>query len=958
MSEDSTNAFAYYGLGLIFKERKQYRDAINNFKKCINYAPDYLEGYTRFVDACIKLDQTDEAQKYFKALAKVNPKNSRPLFGLGLLEYRLYNYSDAIEYFEQAGKIAGSIGDKSTQAGMILWISVAYDVMGKPRKALEYARHAYDISEEIEDIQNKKKSLNALGNAYFGMRDYTNTLLYFKAFLDLNRKINDKYRVGMGLGNIGAVYLTLGENLKALEYLKEALKVAQEVDQKVQQHNWLSNIGIVYMEMENYPLALDYLQRSKKITGMSQKNEIDYAIMGEIHAAMGNHIKAMEYYETSLDLSKSKNNQWAAGYTTENIGLLYQKKGDYKIAQEFFKKALDIGINTDNPEAIWSSYDNLAQSFEKMGDYDQAMDHYELAIKQTESKRLGIQTEELQASFMEEVLPIYHNMISFLVYLGQKRKDEKYLRDAFNYAEKAKARAMLDLLAQGNPDMVHFISPELLLRKNKIDSQLVTLQSDLRIETGKTNPDTALLDSINIKLENVRHDHADLFEEIAIRHPAYGYHGGRRQPYTLKKIQKSVLKNDQILLEYVVTDSTTLLFVVRTDTFHVKDLKIRRADIEKSVTAIHRPLNRIKNLLDIKFDIASVYDLYKEIFSPVEEFLDADKKLIIIPDGILYYLPFEALVTQFVENSSSKDDLWYSEYANVEYLLEKYSISYSLSANLLDPELQSPVKKEDIEGQLFAVGNPLYSGYTKEETELRGSFGWNFDKLKFSTDEVKSISKILGESRVLTDSAATEKNVKAEISGYNIIHLSAHGLLDESQPLYSGIALTQETGDDGILQAYEILNMKLNADLVTLSSCATGLGKLKNGEGMLGLSRSFIYAGAKSIVMSLWSVHDQSTTELMKYFYQYFKDSGNSNVEALRQAKIMMIKTSSEIRGEKISYAHPFFWAPFVLIGDPEITFSPRTLIPYYYWIIGTMVLILFIVWIFIWRKKISQIKI
>ena len=219
----------------------------------------------------------------------------------------------------------------------------------------------------------------------------------------------------------------------------------------------------------------------------------------------------------------------------------------------------------------------------------------------------------------------------------------------------------------------------------------------------------------------------------------------------------------------------------------------------------------------------------------------------------------------------------------------------------------------------MALGNPSYYGMTEDERALRGGVGWNFQPLPHSEREVKTIANLYDRPKYFAEEEATEENFKIEASQFETIHLSAHGLLDESMPMYSGIVLTQDEDpvEDGFLQAYEIFNLRLNAELVTLSGCETGLGEIKHGEGLIGLTRAFMYAGAKSLVVSLWSVNDESTCQIMEAFYSNMMEKGLSKVEALRQAKLKLMGMEKDLGdGVKLSYAHPFFWAPFVLVGD------------------------------------------
>ena len=280
---------------------------------------------------------------------------------------------------------------------------------------------------------------------------------------------------------------------------------------------------------------------------------------------------------------------------------------------------------------------------------------------------------------------------------------------------------------------------------------------------------------------------------------------------------------------------------------------------------------------------------------PAEAYLSKKSQVTILPDGILNYIPFEVLITR--EPKEGKD----SPYEKLDYLGKKYALSYSQSASVyLSMLARSSTPEQDTEiKELVAFGDPLYLDQYK--------------RLEFSGEEVQSIATLFpgGEVNLFLRENANETNAKKEniLPAYKYIHFATHGLVDENNPGRSGLVLSQDKSkpEDGILRAEEISLMKLNAELVVLSACQTGLGKMIRGEGMIGLSRSFMYAGTSAVVVSLWSVSDQSTNLLMNRFYENHILHKLSKADALQQARNSMIREST--------YAHPFFWAPFVLTG-------------------------------------------
>jgi CHAT domain-containing protein len=293
----------------------------------------------------------------------------------------------------------------------------------------------------------------------------------------------------------------------------------------------------------------------------------------------------------------------------------------------------------------------------------------------------------------------------------------------------------------------------------------------------------------------------------------------------------------------------------------------------------------------------SGYFLYEQLIQPAEAFLSKKSQLVILPDGILHYIPFEVLITSEPASESDKP------YGKLSYFGKKYPTCYGQSASVYVSMVNDRSSSSNTESEmkeLLAFGDPVYGG--------------EYRRLEYSGEEIKGIASLFPDAlvRTLIREEATEENAKKEkmLSEYKLLHFATHGVMDEKNPEKSGLVLSQEnlSTEDGILRADEISELELNADLVVLSACQTGIGKMIRGEGMIGLSRSFMYAGAPSVVMSLWSVSDQSTNILMKRFYENLILKGVSKAKALQLARNSMIKDEQ--------YAHPFFWAPFVLTGD------------------------------------------
>ncbi|MBI4471005.1 MAG: CHAT domain-containing protein [Acidobacteria bacterium] len=466
----------------------------------------------------------------------------------------------------------------------------------------------------------------------------------------------------------------------------------------------------------------------------------------------------------------------------------------------------------------------------------------------------------------------------------------------------------------------------------------------MNVHSLKT-PNTQTIKSLEEKLKQLEVDRERLEHEIRQNHPRYAeLH--YPMPLSLEAIRRQ-LDDQAVLLEYTLGHSASFLFAVTKDDF----LAVRLPDamaIAEQVKTLREIMAARPQRQSFRAYVQLARELHQALIAPAGRMLTGKRHWVIVPDGILHYLPFEALLQSGDEEFlvSAGPRLW-------PYLIRDYAISYVPSASVLANLRQRPRRLNGPEKMFLAYADPLYGAdATAAPRQVRSALGsTRFSQLKplpHTRAEAHGIAALYPQNKVrlyLRDQAR-EENVKDErqLDQFRLIHFAAHGLLNEDQPAYSGLILSLpdvkrsavrgqrseaggdniETGgpqrvtdnqkqetkfvEDGLLQVYEIFNLKLNADLVVLSACETGLGKEVEGEGLVGLTQAFLYAGTASLVVSLWKVSDRSTPELMVSFYEYLNIGAVTKSEALRGAQLRLIKNGR--------YAHPYYWAPFILVGD------------------------------------------
>jgi len=907
-----------------------------------------------------KKEQRDEALAYYLRALDIYREirdlrgEGTTLGGLGFIYWDKRDPGQALPHFQKALEVRQKVDDKQLVGNSYNDIgSVYYNFFQEYPKALENHLQAEKIRTEIGDEAGFGRTLANIALAYWDMGELDQAFAYYNKAIAVNRKLGDENRMASGLYNCGIILTDLGKYSEALGYLERALNIREKQADKKGLGDVLNRRGIVYRRLGEFELALDSYQKVIRITE-ELRNESGLADalsnMGVVLQHLEQTEKASEYYEKSLGISQKLGDQSGALARLTNLGGVYFDLENYAKSEEYHLKALQmsrellaktleannlIGLGnaqnfqgnyepafanyqaglkiaqaTNSPELIWPALLGLGDNYERRNDYDKALNYYSQAFEAIEEVRGSLQSEQYKASFLAGKRFAYEAVIHFLNKLHQKDNTVGYDRQAFYYAERAKARAFLDLLAEALANVSEGADPNLLQRQNQLLNELSRGQQQLQLESSKAQTDEVVVAKLKDQTNALETEYRKLQREISLKNPRYS-ELQYPQPITLKEAQSNVLDGNTVLLEYSLGDSSSSLWVITKDSSQLYRLPDRET-LQEQVEIVRFALSNPQQSPP-EFFAKSGHRLYQLLVQPAETLIKKDKRLLVIPDGVLHYLPFEILLTEKINESAQES------YARLPFLIKRNAISYGQSASVLQ-NLKAERKKRQRsrQKQLLALGDPFFG-----EAEAVPLARWRgigdttragLARLPHSGAEVQNIAKFFPPGRVDIHlrQEAIEERVKAneKLAQYQYVHFATHGLINERKPDFSSIVLSQDTEpkEDGFLQAAEIFNLKLQADLVVLSACQTGLGKMVRGEGMMGLTRAFMYAGAPSVVVSLWSVSDVSTSKLMEKFYQNLIVKNHDKTESLRQAKLAML--------EQDQFSHPFYWAPFVLIGD------------------------------------------
>ncbi len=742
--------------------------------------------------------------------------------------------------------------------------------------------------------------------------------------------------------NIGGIWSDLGNYEKSLEYLKQALEIDKILSDKSSIAKDLNNIGIALRlkgllneNKKDLYEAEEIFQQALVIAKAEADNTVTIQVLnnlGSIYADLDQLAHALGCYKSAASIAEKGNDFSYLGMVYNNIGIVYSNLGNFEESTKYYEKALSLDSMFKNGTFIWETFYELGNARKKQNDYAGALHNYKNAIASIESIRSRIAIEDLKASYLgtDKRIEVYQNLIDLLVTLHRTDPAKGYDKEAFNYLERGKARAFLDSLEVAEVDVSQGISPILANREKEAMRHISKAYSKLL--AAAVSPEDNKIISGQIKsLE----DQLDLLKrEIRTASPAYA---DLRYPevITYDEVRKELLAPHEAYFAYSLGKEASYAFVVFHDGLRIFKLPPRKV-IQQQVIAYRKAISDRQNK-----DFHVGQELYQELVSLGIE--PGIKNIVFIPDDILNLLPFETLLTNHEPCS---------------WLIREFQVGYVPSFSSLRILRQRQQNGARPHKDLLAIGDAEYNMGQGGSTDvpaldiLYGSAslpGVSLSPLKYSAAEIESISKLFPASKVtvLEKQDATERWLKSNpLTDYRIIHFATHSLIDDKKPSRSAILLSfnEDKAGEGLLQARDIYNLKMNAELVTLSACQTGLGQYIRGEGIEGLSRAFFYAGASSVLTSLWAVNDQATSLLMEGFYRHLRGS-ESLMGALQNAKLEMIGSRR--------LSHPFYWAGFVINGkaDSGVYSSGLNLLMILVGAFGiSMIIAMFVV--SPWRKK------
>jgi CHAT domain-containing protein len=875
---------------------------------------------------------------------------SNSLYNIGVIYWQLGEYQKALDYYDQALPVWREGGFRQEQAYAFNAIGLAYDHQGKLQEAIRYFNEALALDHALGNRREEAIVRNNIGGSYQYLGELQKALDHYNQALLLAHTLGDRRSEATALNNAGVLYWQLGENQKALDYYNQALPLRRVTGDRFGEVSTLTNIGLIHWSSDESQKALEYYNQALSLAHTIEDRRGEANALNNIGASymyLGEPQKALAYHRQALPLRRAIGDRRGEAVTLSQIGKSYISLGKPEEATGYLEQALSLHRAIGDKRHEQETLQNIARAARDANRLEEARAPMEQALAIIEGTRSQFLSPELRTSYLASNQSYYEFYIDLLMRLHQDQPASGYAAAALQASERARARSFLELLAEARIDVRQGIDPALKEKEKTLQARTSWIQNQLIQIHGRPKPDQSKIAAFADELKKTEDDREQLEAEIRQKHPRYAQLH-YPTPLSLKAIQQ-LLDDRTALLEYSQGKAASFLFAVSKNDFLVACLPAD-SSLMNRVKKVREAIADKPNRQTLSNYLLNARSLYQELIQPAARILAGKKSLIIVADGILNYLPFEALLESDSRRSAQLD------LSRLPYLVRDYAISYAPSATVL-ASLGKVHEERQAPGKTFlAYADPLYgneapAAMNAVRSAIGSAFGesepWKLQPLPESRTEVEEIGKLYPPQQVsiFLREQASEENVKTEdrLSQYRYLHFAVHGLLNENKPQYSGLVLSLPRGEeataagsvkqparaaevdrtsgatevapqsphteDGLLQVYEIFNLKLNADLVVLSACETGLGKEVRGEGLIGLTRAFMYAGTPSVIVSLWKVQDKSTSELMRRFYHHLAGRNANKAEALRQAQIEMIR--------KVEFAHPYYWAGFVLTGQP-----------------------------------------
>jgi CHAT domain-containing protein/Tfp pilus assembly protein PilF len=840
----------------------------------------------------------------------------------GNAEWWLNNLQSALDAFHRALALSTDAQDRLGQARAWNNLANVHKNLGELETALDYLTKALRVFSDMGDGRRAAVVNNNIGLIYFNRGEYATALEYNQRALGLNRTSGNQIRVAASFDSAGNIYRALGAYGRALESFQQALTLRTAMGDKTGVMETTHNVGLVHFSQGDYQLAMDAYKHGlhlNHVWGLRNESFVAEALrnIGAAAWRLGQRDRAAANFQESLTIARRIGIRLNEGELLHDLGQMAFAEGRLAEASRLFDRALEIrrgigdqaGITEtltsmastrlaehhpdvaldlarqaadnaeahDQPELRWQAQTVAGMADRRLRRPDDARRALSDAVGSIELlSRQVVGGENLRQRFFEDKLSPYHELIAVLV-------DERLFGQALELAERSKARVLTQLLRGNRGDENAVLAADEKRERTALRDALLSLNRQIDHEQEKKTPDASRISALESARGAAREAVAAFEAGLSVQHAELAAVRGAVKPLTLDDISRVITEPTTALIEYVVADRRLFGFLVTSDGGRVA---VDGRAIDVSASEVARRAEHFRDHVSSR-DFAVAEDaraLYELLLAPFKDRLTGKTRLIVVPDGGLWNVPFQALM--------SPDG----------YVIERAAVSYAPSIAVL----------REIQRLPRPAGAPTILAMGKSQF---GSATSSLEPLPDAETQVRLIRDLYGPDRSVAylGSEATESRFKAAAPHYSVLHLATHGVLDEASPLYSHFVLSpavDNAEDDGRLEAWEIMRMKLRADVVVLAACDTGRGRIAPGEGVIGTMWALLAAGARSMVVSQFRVESKSATALLVEFHRRIAGGRGSKAAQLQAASLELLRTPR--------YAHPYYWAGFILVGDSD----------------------------------------
>jgi len=858
---------------------------------------------------------------------------------LGLAYAQVSEYRTALQFSEEALSLAQKVGEERLEAPIETLLGGINDVLGEILQSQQHFERARELAKRLGDNFNEGSALNNIGKLYNDAGDFQQALDYYRQALPLFADRPD--RRALTLNNFGVAYSALNDPERALDYFQQSLAILKTGRDRTAESQTLSNIGFVYQCLSKFRDALDYYAQARAIQqkiGNRAQEAQTLELLGTAYSEMGQPEKAVEYHQQALEIHRAAKNIRREALSLNSLGHVYGLLGQPEKALDNFAQALLIlrSINDLNTSAV--VLEDRARVEQQLGKLSEARKDVEESLSLIETVRARSGSQQLRASYLASKEEAYELYVDLLMQLHAKNPSARYDAEALKVCERGRARSLLEMLNEAHVDIEQGVSADLVKREREI-RQLINAKAQRQIQLTAQNGNRQEIETFDKEIRALEDEYQQVQVAIRKASPAYAELTQPR-PLDLEGIQQQ-LDPDTVLLEYSLGDKRSYLWVVSQNSLKTYELpkgeeigKLAQ-EVYESLTArsvsksVETPAERQARITGADSQLRkSASELGQMILAPAVAELGT-KRFVVVADGQLQYVPFAALsaakeyrplvIDHEIVSVSSASSLAVQRHslANRRVAPKGLAVLADPVFSVADARFRSSVQPKEV--AVTAASTPATPAInaTRIIEHLSGGPAGQLAirRLPFTrqeADQILAVAPAGANFKAVDFRASRSVATSGELSQYRYVHFATHGYLDTARSGLSAIVLSmideQGNPQDGFLRTHDIYNLKLPAELVVLSACETGLGKDVKGEGIEGLTRGFMYAGARRVVVSLWNVNDKATASLMQRLYVGMLRSNKTPAAALRAAQIELLRTRQ--------WQSPYYWAAFVMQGE------------------------------------------